>query len=71
MVDTTLVGVVMNGLSHFCAVQDKSHFAVCLIRGLGGNLPEAMREKFAADVSGLFTTIVFIVYPFFVIALLC
>ena len=51
MVDTTLVGVVMNGLSHFAGVQDKSHFAVCLIRGLGGNLTETARERFANDVS--------------------
>jgi dynein heavy chain 2 len=50
VVETTLVGVVMNGLSHLYNVQDKCHFAVCLVRGLGGNIPEASREKFANEV---------------------
>ncbi|XP_013392185.1 cytoplasmic dynein 2 heavy chain 1, partial [Lingula anatina] len=50
VVETTLVGVVMNGLSHLHGVQDKTHFAVSLIRGLGGNLSEATREAFAKEV---------------------
>ncbi|PAA68244.1 hypothetical protein BOX15_Mlig013490g1 [Macrostomum lignano] len=49
-VDTTLVGTVLNGLSHLKGVQNKAHFAISLIRGLGGNLPEATREKFATEV---------------------
>lgn len=51
VVDTTLVGVVMNGLSHLHNVQDKTQFGVGLVRGLGGNLPEATREKFANEVT--------------------
>ena len=50
MVDTSLVGVVMNGLSHFCQVRSRTHFSVCLIRGLGGNLVESAREAFAKEV---------------------
>ena len=40
----------MNGLSHFHGVHNKEHFALALVRGLGGNLPEEAREKFARDV---------------------
>ena len=50
VVDTSLVGVVMNGLSHFYQVRSKTHFAVCLMRGLGGNLVESAREAFAKEV---------------------
>lgn len=51
VVDTSLVGVVLNGLSHLYDVQTKEHFAVALIRGLGGNFSEATRENFAREVS--------------------
>ena len=44
------MGVVMNGLSQFHEVKSKSHFALCMIRGLGGNLNEATREAFAKEV---------------------
>jgi len=50
VVDTSLVGVVMNGLSHLKNVGSKAQFAVCLIRGLGGNLSEASRENLAREV---------------------
>lgn len=50
IVETSLIGVVLNGLSHFHHVESRAHFAVCLIRGLGGNLPEASREDFAKEV---------------------
>ena len=50
--DTTLVGVVMNGLSHLCNIQSREHFACALIKGLGGNLVEGTREKFAKEVFG-------------------
>ncbi|XP_053400577.1 cytoplasmic dynein 2 heavy chain 1-like [Mercenaria mercenaria] len=50
VVETSLVGVVLNGLSHLSHVRNKSHFAICLIRGLGGNLNEASRENFAKEV---------------------
>ena len=48
--DTSLVGMVMNGLSHLKNVSTKAQFAVCLIRGLGGNLSEASRENLAKEV---------------------
>ena len=51
VVETSLVGMVLNGLSHFHNIRDKAHFALCLIRGLGGNLNEKTQEKFANDVS--------------------
>ena len=50
VVETSLVGVVLNGLSHLHNVRNKAHFAVCLIHGLGGNLNEASREAFAKEV---------------------
>lgn len=53
VVETTLVGVVMNGLSHLHKIRDRAHFAVCLMRGLGGNLPDSLREKFAQEVFSL------------------
>ncbi|CAL4157019.1 unnamed protein product, partial [Meganyctiphanes norvegica] len=49
-VDTTLVGWVLNGLSHLQDVTSKAHFAVALVRGLGGNLPEETRAEFAREV---------------------
>ena len=50
VVETSLVGVVLNGLSHLSHVKNKAHFAMCLIRGLGGNLNEGSRENFAKEV---------------------
>ncbi|KAK3100036.1 hypothetical protein FSP39_013759 [Pinctada imbricata] len=50
VVETSLIGVVLNGLSHLHKVKNKAHFAVCLIHGLGGNLNEASREAFAKEV---------------------
>ena len=52
VVETSLVGVVLNGLSHFTNVQDRSHFVISLIRGLGGNLMQATHENFAKEVRG-------------------
>lgn len=51
VVQTTLIGTVLNGLSHLHGVQEKSLFALGLIRGLGGNLPEKSKETFAREVS--------------------
>lgn len=53
MVETSLIGVVLNGLSHLHNVRNKAHFAVCLIHGLGGNLNEGSREAFAKEVESL------------------
>jgi len=50
VVDTTLVGVALNGLSHLVHVTNKSQFACALIKGLGGNLGEQSRLNFAKMV---------------------
>ena len=50
VIDTTLVGVAMNGLSHLMGVSSKAEFVCALIRGLGGNLQQSTREKFAKEV---------------------
>ena len=50
VVDTTLVGMTMNGLSHLVGVSCRAEFACALVRGLGGNLQEAARERFAKEV---------------------
>lgn len=51
VVNTTQVGVAMNGLSHLVGVASKAEFACALVRGLGGNLPQPTKEKFAKEVS--------------------
>lgn len=50
IVETTLIGTVLNGLSHLHGVHDKALFALGLIRGLGGNLSEKTKETFAREV---------------------
>ncbi len=50
VVETTLVGVAMNGLSHLVGVASKAQFACALVRGLGGNLSPQTVEKFAKEV---------------------
>ena len=50
VVETTLVGVALNGLSHLVHVTNKSQFACALIKGLGGNLGEQSRLNFAKMV---------------------
>lgn len=50
VVNTTQVGVAMNGLSHLVGVASKAEFACALVRGLGGNLPQPTKEKFAKEV---------------------
>ncbi|CAF4638011.1 unnamed protein product [Rotaria sp. Silwood1] len=53
VVATTLIGTVLNGLSHLHGVNDKSLFTLGLIRGLGGNLNEKTKEAFAREVFNL------------------
>nr|CAD7453925.1 unnamed protein product [Timema tahoe] len=50
VVTTSLVGVVMNGLSQLHGVSTRAHFTVALVQGLGGNLSLASREVFAKQV---------------------
>ncbi|XP_065136472.1 cytoplasmic dynein 2 heavy chain 1 [Paramisgurnus dabryanus] len=50
VVDTSLVGTVLNGLSHLRGVTERGQFVVGLIRGLGGNLAFKCRQEFAKEV---------------------
>ncbi|XP_018973358.1 cytoplasmic dynein 2 heavy chain 1-like [Cyprinus carpio] len=50
MVDTSLVGTVLNGLSHLRGVRERGQFVVRLICGLGGNLTLRCRQEFAKEV---------------------
>jgi len=50
VVETTLIGTVLNGLSHLHGIHDKALFTLGLIRGLGGNLNEKTKEAFAREV---------------------
>ena len=52
VIETSLVGTVLNGLSHMHKVANRLEFAVALFRGLGGNLKEAAKETFAKEVYG-------------------
>ena len=51
VVETTLIGTVLNGLSHLHGVHDRALFTLGLIRGLGGNLTEKTKEVFAREVN--------------------
>ena len=61
VVDTTLVGIVMNGLSHLHKILNTSHFGLCLIRGFGGNLTESMKENFAKEVNIFYSSFVLMI----------
>jgi dynein heavy chain 2 len=50
VVETTLVGTVMNGLSQLKDVSNKQEFVCGLIRGIGGNLSIANRVSLAKEV---------------------
>ncbi|XP_072546992.1 cytoplasmic dynein 2 heavy chain 1 isoform X2 [Salminus brasiliensis] len=50
VVETSLVGTVLNGLSHLRGVCERGQFVVGLIRGLGGNLHIKSRQEFAKEV---------------------
>jgi dynein heavy chain 2 len=50
VVDTTMVGTVLNGLSHVQTVSHKGEFVSGLIRGLGGNLGMEARSTFAKEL---------------------
>ena len=57
VVETTMVGVAMNGLSHLVGVGCKAEFACALMRGLGGNLAPNTQEKFAKEVQFVYCNI--------------
>ena len=50
VVDTSLVGVALNGLSHLKGVTCKAEFVSALVRGLAGNLHPSNRETLAKDL---------------------
>ncbi len=52
VVETSLVGTVLNGLSHMQGVSNRLEFAVALVRGMGGNLNDSAKETFAREVFG-------------------
>jgi dynein heavy chain 2 len=50
VVDTTLVGTVMNGLSHIKDSKSRQEFVCGLIRGIGGNLSLSQRTLLAKEI---------------------
>ena len=50
VIETSLVGLVLNGLSHLSSATNRLEFAVGLVQGLGGNLNTASRTSFAQEV---------------------
>ncbi|XP_069495113.1 cytoplasmic dynein 2 heavy chain 1 isoform X2 [Ambystoma mexicanum] len=50
VLETSLVGTVLNGLSHLHGCTDRGQFVISLIRGLGGNLNMKSRNEFAKEV---------------------
>ncbi|XP_076002176.1 cytoplasmic dynein 2 heavy chain 1 isoform X2 [Genypterus blacodes] len=50
VVETSLVGTVLNGLSHLSGVTERGQFIVSLLRGLGGNLNFKTRQEFAKEL---------------------
>ncbi|XP_068004360.1 cytoplasmic dynein 2 heavy chain 1 [Melanerpes formicivorus] len=50
VVETSLVGTVMNGLSHLRGCTDRGQFIINLLRGLGGNLNMKSRQEFAREI---------------------
>ncbi|KAF2973673.1 hypothetical protein EK904_004515 [Melospiza melodia maxima] len=50
VVETSLVGTVMNGLSHLHGSTDRGQFIINLLRGLGGNLNMKSRQEFAKEI---------------------
>ena len=50
VIETSLVGLVLNGLSQLENANNRLEFAVGLIKGLGGNLNSTSRNNFAQEV---------------------
>jgi len=50
VVETTMVGTVLSGLSQIKNCADKNQFLCGIIRGLGGNLSPSARQKFGKEV---------------------
>lgn len=54
VVDTTLIGTTLNGLSHIKGVKTRAGFACALMRGLGGNLGFNSYPQLAKEASEVF-----------------
>ncbi|XP_038617598.1 cytoplasmic dynein 2 heavy chain 1 [Tachyglossus aculeatus] len=50
VVETSLVGTVMNGLSHLHGSRNRDQFIISLIRGLGGNLNMKSRLELTREI---------------------
>lgn len=51
VIETSLVGTVMNGLSHITSeIKSKLEFCIEIIKGFGGNLGASARDSFAKEV---------------------
>lgn len=50
VIETSLVGLVLNGLSHLGRATSRLEFGVLLVRGLAGNLAGPSREALAKEV---------------------
>lgn len=53
VIDTSLVGCVLNGLSHMSGVSSRLEFAVALLKGLVGNTNEASKDALAKEIFGM------------------
>lgn len=54
VMETSLVGTVLNSLSHLNAVSERGEFIVGLLRGIGGNLNLKTRHELAKEVRIVF-----------------
>lgn len=50
VVEMTLIGIVLSGLSHLHYAENNRQFAISIIKGFGSNLPIGIRENFAKQV---------------------
>ena len=50
VIETSMVGMVLNGLSHLEYCTNRLDFAAGLVKGLGGNLNTAARDSFAREI---------------------
>jgi dynein heavy chain 2 len=50
VVDTTLIGTALNGLSHLKGVRTRAEFACALMRGFGGNLKARSYPQLAKEI---------------------
>jgi dynein heavy chain 2 len=54
VVETTLVGLVKNGLSHLTGIRHRNEFMLGIARGFGGNMLSDRRNALAREIFGWF-----------------